>query len=152
MSFAFGYPYAVKFHEAHGHLRIPSDYTASDGYPLGQWAKAMRAARTGKRKKPLTPKQIRQLEELGFYFSKHEELWENNYQAIKDYAELHGSLNMPQSYQKPLGTRVHLWLERNLLLLQEGKLPEAKRSRLEVLGAPWVNWLLEQEAPPSKTA
>ena len=92
MSFEYGYPYAAAYAKEHGNLRVPKVFQANDGFPLGQWTKAMRAAKTGTHKKPLTTKQIQQLEALGMFWNKNDELWENNYEILKQYAAEHGNL------------------------------------------------------------
>ena len=150
MSFEYGYPYALAYHRANGNLRVPRDYVTGDGFPLGQWTKAMRAAKVGTNKKPLTAKQIQQLEALGMFWNKNDELWENNYDIMRQYVEEHDDMNMPQNYKKPLGTRIWLWMYRNLSLLQEGRLPEDKLKKLEALGTAWTEWLKAHSSPAQK--
>ena len=150
MSFEYGYPYAVAYHRANGHLRVPRDYVTEDGYSLGKWTKAMRAAKVGTHKKPLTAKQIKQLEALGMFWNKNDELWENNYDIMRQYVAEHGDMNMPQNYKKPLGMRIWLWMSRNLSLLQEGKLPNDKLKKLEALGMAWTEWLQAHSTPAPK--
>ena len=152
MSFEYGYPYALAYHRANGNLRVPRDYVTEDGYLLGKWTKAMRAAKVGTHKKPLTAKQIQYLEELGMLWNKNDELWENNYDVMRQYVAEHGDMNMPQNYQKPLGTRIQLWLSRTFSLLKEGKLPEDKLKKLETLEPAWTEWLQAHSTPAPKKA
>ena len=150
MSFEYGYPYALSYHRAYGNLRVDNGFIAEDGYPLGKWIKAMRAAKVGTHKKPLTANQIRLLESLGIFWSKNDELWENNYDVLRQYVMEHGDMNMPQDSQNSPGKKIQLWLNRNLALLQEGKLPADKRKKLEQLGPAWSAWLAGHSAPASK--
>ena len=145
MSFDYGYPYAVAYAKEHGNLRVPKDYQTNDGFPLGQWTKAMRAAKTGTHKKPLTAKQIQNLEALGMFWNKNDELWENNYEILKQYAAEHGNLYMPQNFQKPVGSRIRFWLCTIREQLSNGTLPEEKRKKLEALGTAWTEWLASTE-------
>ena len=141
MSFEYGYPYAVAYEKSNGNLRVPRDYKAEDGFPLGQWMKAMRAAKVGTHKKPLTAKQIHQLEALGMFWNKNDELWENNYETLRQYAAEHGNLNMPQSYQNSTGARIYLWLTKSVKQMEAGTLSEDKQKKLQALGSLWTEWL-----------
>ena len=85
----------MAYYRANGNLRVHRDYVTTDGFPLGKWTKAMRAAKVGTHKKPLTAKQIQQLEALGMFWNKNDELWENNYEIMRQYVADHGNMNMP---------------------------------------------------------
>ncbi len=64
-----GIVHAKEYREENGDLEVPNAYTSPDGYRLGKWISNQRCAYAGIAKKPLTPEQVRQLEEIGMVWN-----------------------------------------------------------------------------------
>ena len=144
LSFEAGYPHAAAYVEKNGHLRVPDGFLTEDGYPLSRWLTAMRSARN----KKLTMQQISALDGLGIYWRKRDEQWDSNFFALKEYLETHGSLEMPESYRKPVGARVNQWMRTIRDQISKGTLPEEKLRRLRSLGGAWDRWLNGERGAP----
>ncbi|WP_327238853.1 DEAD/DEAH box helicase [Streptomyces sp. NBC_01318] len=85
---------AQAFHDAHGHLDVPTDHTDTVGYELGRFITAMRDAHNTGR---LDPDFAAELEALGVIWDKHQAAWRARLTAAADYQRTHGHLAAPST-------------------------------------------------------
>lgn len=83
---------AQAFHDQHGHLDVPADYTDPTGYALGSFITGMRDAhRAGRLEADWTD----ELDTLGMIWDKHEAAWRANITTVAAYHAAHGHLAIP---------------------------------------------------------
>jgi hypothetical protein len=116
------------------HCRVSRKYKSPDGYRLGSWVSNRRSI-----KDMLSPKQIEELDALGFDLNPHDTAWEEGVRYLTIYKEREGHCNVPQAHKEngfPLGQ----WVRRQ----REAKdtMESDRRQRLEALPG-WV-WKVEK--------
>ena len=138
LSFDTGLPYAKAFAAQYGHLRVPKNYTADDGYPLGRWVLAMRDAKEKRHHQSLTDSQVAALESLGMYWSRLDEIWDENYLLARQYYERYGDINIPKRYEN--GSKLRHWLCINRDQAAAGTIKPYRLEKLKTFGDAWVKW------------
>ncbi|MDT0382131.1 Helicase associated domain protein [Streptomyces sp. DSM 42041] len=83
---------AQAFHDTHGHLDVPANYTDPVGYALGRFITTMREAHTAGR---LDPDFAAELDALGMVWDKHKAAWRARLTSLADYHAAHGHLAIP---------------------------------------------------------
>ena len=126
------YQACVEYRSKYGNLDVPQDYATESGLRLGYWLRKMRAIRAGKAKgAALTLEQIERLDSLGMIWEKHaDRCWEDGFRHARDYAVLHGNLDVPALFVCTDGFRLGSWLTRQ----RTGKISPAHQKRLAALG------------------
>ncbi|MFF0051139.1 Helicase associated domain protein [Streptomyces sp. NPDC005498] len=119
---------AQAFHDAHGHLDVPTDHTDPVGYELGRFITAMRDAHNAGR---LDPDFTTELETLGMIWDKHHAAWRARLTAAADYHRIHGHLAAPST--TPLGA----FLAEQRSLATHHRLDEARAADLAALDPHW---------------
>ncbi|MFF5985406.1 Helicase associated domain protein [Streptomyces olindensis] len=119
---------AQAYHDEHGHLDVPADYTDPTGYTLGTFITTMRDARTAGR---LEADWIAELDALGMIWDKHEAAWRARLAAAADYHRTHGHLAAPAT------TPVGAWLAEQRHLAAHGQLPQPRADALTALATDW---------------
>ncbi|MEF9527648.1 MULTISPECIES: DEAD/DEAH box helicase [unclassified Streptomyces] len=119
---------AQAYHDAHGHLDVPADYTDSYGYALGTFITTMRDARTAGR---LDADWIAELDALDMIWDKHAAAWRAQLTAVDDYHRIHGHVAAPTTI--PLGA----WLAEQRSLASNGRLQPARAADLAAIDADW---------------
>jgi len=89
-----------------------------------------------KNKKPsaMTQERIDALEEIGFIWSMHEQLWNMRYNELKDYKAYHGDCLVPQIF--PSNQQLSKWIDvqrTQFRRLQDGKHSQLSPERMELL-------------------
>lgn len=95
------------FVEAHGHARVPVNYSI-DGRNLGRWVihQRQRWAR-GK----LPPVQVERLQRLpGWVFNCHEASWLDNHYQLAKFVSIHGSPSVPVDFEGENGICLAAWV------------------------------------------
>lgn len=128
-SFSVRYRLARDYFEEHGNLDVPAGYVV-EGVWLEKWLSDQRLLLRGKKTgKPMTAEQLSQMQEIGFeLLGKRERAWEEKYQQVKRFVDLHGNIHIPAS-EKSLGK----WLELQRQKAEAGKLSEEQREKLALL-------------------
>ncbi|WP_327122126.1 helicase associated domain-containing protein [Streptomyces sp. NBC_01341] len=85
---------AQTFHDAHGHLDVPTDHLDSAGFDLGRFITAIRDAYNADH---LDPDFTAELEALGMIWDKHQAAWRARLTAATDYHRAHGHLAAPST-------------------------------------------------------
>ncbi|MEV3972782.1 Helicase associated domain protein [Streptomyces sp. NPDC050698] len=119
---------AQAYHDTHGHLDVPSDYTDSYGYALGTFITTMRDARTASR---LDASWIAELDALDMIWDKHDAAWRARLTAAASYYRTHDHLAVPTT--TPTGA----WLAEQRSLAARGALDPARATDLTALDADW---------------
>ncbi|WP_405901820.1 Helicase associated domain protein [Streptomyces sp. NBC_00656] len=119
---------AQAFHDANGHLDIPTDHTDTVGYELGRFITAMRDAHNAGR---LDPDFTAELEALGMIWDKHQAAWRARLTAAADYHRARGHLAVPST--TPLGA----FLAEQRSLATHDRLDSARAADLTAIDAYW---------------
>ncbi|WP_256338423.1 DEAD/DEAH box helicase [Streptomyces sp. KS_5] len=125
---------AQAYHDTHGHLDVPVDYTDAYGYALGTFVTTMRDARTAGR---LEADWIAELDALDMIWHKHDAAWRAQLTAAADYHRVHGHLAAPST------TATGAWLAEQRALAARDQLDAARRDDLAAID---VNWQLPHGA------
>ncbi len=104
---------AQAYHDQHGHLDVPADYTDPTGHTLGTFITTMRDARKAGR---LEADWIAELDALDMIWDKHDAAWRSHLTAAADQHRTHGHLAAPAT--TPLGA----WLAEQRHLDATGQL------------------------------
>lgn len=102
---------AELFYRNHGHLSVPRQYVAEDGFDVYEWVTAQRKKfREGE----LSSERITRLESIGMdWLTSVERDWEDNYARAEKYYRTHGRLtDMPCTYVDEEGVPLGRWLWR----------------------------------------
>lgn len=131
------YRAAKAYYEVHGSLSMPHDYVDENGLCLGAWLAKMRNAVTNANYQgaELTKEQIAKLDALGMQWStRHDAVWQRNYEEARRYRELHGDLEVPVVYVSENGCRLGKWLRHQRDSYKEGTLSKERMEKLLSIG------------------
>ena len=95
-----------KWYQEHGNLIIPTDFIVND-ISLEKWLKRQRI---NYRRGILTKHQIRSLESLNISWEPYDELWEQNYNLLKEYKKEYGNINILKHLDIYKGQKLGNWL------------------------------------------
>ncbi|MEU7738735.1 helicase associated domain-containing protein, partial [Streptomyces griseus] len=119
---------AQAYHDQHGHLDVPADYTDPTGHTLGTFITTMRDARKAGR---LEADWIAELDALDMIWDKHNAAWRSRLTAAADHQRTHGHLAVPAT--TPLGA----WLAEQRHLAANDELAPARADALNALDPDW---------------
>ena len=123
-----GFNALLKFRRREGHCRVPR-YHVEGGYRLGQWVSVQRYTEDA-----VSPKRKKQLNSIGFVWSRRDWLWEQGIAALKTFKAREGHCCVPITHIED-GLKLGLWAStqrrRNFSMD-----PERKR-RLDKMGFAW---------------
>ena len=125
---------AQAFHDDHGHLDVPTDYTDPTGYNLGSFITGMRDARRTGRLNPHDPADaawIAELDALDMIWDKHDAIWRAQLTTAADYHAAHGHLAIPVT--APGGS----FLAEQRSLAAKGRLAPARTADLDAIDPQW---------------
>ena len=119
------------FAQKEGHVDVPDDYVADDGYPVKRFIRNQKAYYNRNR---LSPERIERLETLeGWQWGKREEAWEARFRALKSFEAREGHVLVPQSYVTEDGDPLGSWVDNQRTLYKNGELSPERIARLEAL-------------------
>jgi hypothetical protein len=119
-----------RFVEAHGHARVPADYSV-DGQRLGRWVihQRQRWAR-GK----LSPARLQRLQRLpGWAFNCHEAAWLDNYHQLTLFVSTHGSPSVHVDFEGENGICLAAWIVNQRIKYAGGRLTKHRVRLLEAV-------------------
>ncbi|MDX2854218.1 Helicase associated domain protein [Streptomyces sp. PA03-3a] len=125
---------AQAFHDDHGHLDVPADYTDPTGYNLGAFITGMRDARRTGRLNPHDPADaawITELDALDMIWDKHDAAWRAQLTTAADYHAAHGHLAIPVT--APGGA----FLAEQRSLAANGRLDPVRAADLDAIDPHW---------------
>ncbi|MEU9761733.1 Helicase associated domain protein [Streptomyces sp. NPDC047987] len=124
---------ARAYQAEHGHLRVPTDYTTPDGYPLG---KQLSIRRSQQNCGELNPAWAADLTRLGMVWGALRTRFWDTHDRLARYLQDHGHLDVPASHVDPdgykLGSRI-----RKLRSTARGTLSAEESAALDRLGFRW---------------
>jgi Helicase associated domain len=82
------------FVEERKHCRVPTDYTAPNGFRLGAWIRGQRQSRD-----TLSAERRGRLDKLGFVWNPYEADWEVGFRHLKTYKEREGDCRVPSAHK-----------------------------------------------------
>ncbi len=138
------YKLVKKYYEEHGDINIPGNYVA-DGVWLGRWLSEQvarmnnKSTKRSKSAKPLTDDQVKKLKSLGVKenISRNDTVWEEQYEAAKQYYDRFGNLLVKKDYVTPNGNKLGRWIQTQRKYRKEDKLTKEKVERLNLLRMVW---------------
>ncbi|MGW0694878.1 MULTISPECIES: Helicase associated domain protein [unclassified Streptomyces] len=119
---------AQAFHDAHGHLDVPTDHTDPVGYELGRFITTMRDAHNAGR---LDADFTAELDALAMIWDKHQAAWRARLTAAADYHHTHGHLAAPST--TPTGA----FLAEQRSLATHDRLDETRAADLAAIDPHW---------------
>ncbi|MET8276382.1 Helicase associated domain protein [Streptomyces sp. NPDC005096] len=119
---------AQAFHDAHGHLDVPTDHTDPVGYELGRFITTMRDAHNAGR---LDADFTAELDALAMIWDKHQAAWRARLTAAADYHHTHGHLAAPAT--TPTGA----FLAEQRSLATRNRLDETRAADLTAIDPHW---------------
>lgn len=131
------YSHCRAYAQAHGHLRVPHDYRAGDGYPLGL---RMKAFAKKVRADAADQQELHSLAELGFELPLSP--WERFLAECDRYIAEHGTLaSLSRPYTTPEGYRLGKvaadYRAQAAGSRTDASMPAQRRAELEALGFRW---------------
>ena len=130
----------LEFIEIHGHVRVPQSYTV-DRYRLGFWVHTQRVHHL---RGALDADRGRRLQELpGWTWAARRARWEEGFDRLLDYVELHGHARVPKSFTID-GYRLGKWVDKQRGRRSAGILDSDRERRLEKL--PGWKWTVSASA------
>jgi superfamily II DNA or RNA helicase len=125
---------ARAYRDAHGHLRVPTNFVTDDGVRLGAWINRRRGDRQRGR---LAPERVAQLDALGMVWDAREDEWERALSAARAFLATHGHLLVPQRFTTEEGLRLGSWINHRREERKHGTLSQEKICELDTLGMMW---------------
>lgn len=116
----------IRFHEEHGHCRVPSGYK-TDQCALGNWVGTQRKG------KHMTEERRQRLDAIGFVWDVREAAWESGYQYLRRYLAENGDCLVPTGYSTADGFKLGTWVRTQIDTNPEGD----RYRKLEELGFPF---------------
>ncbi len=122
-----GFCYLKEFTELNGHCRVAQRYITADGYKLGQWARVQR--NTNDR---IPQERKLRLEALpGWSWNANEDVWEDGFSYLKEFAEFNGHCRAAQKHLTIDGYRLGQWIA--VQRSTKDRMPQERQARLEDL-------------------
>ena len=118
----------------HGHVMVPFNYEAPDGFKLGIWVSSQRVAKS---KGKLSKEQIAKLDEHGFVWDATQFVWDSAVGRLQAYKAQHGHVMVPQNYQEPDGFKLGQWVKSQRAARVGGRLCAKRVAKLNEHGFVW---------------
>ena len=128
------YQELVAYKGEHGHLLVPHRYRTLEGFRLGSWVGVQRGA---KKSDLLNCQQVQRLDALGFVWDVRKGEWKGNFQRLRAYAEEHGHVLVPRSYETPDGFKLGGWVNMQRVAKSKGRLSREQIAKLDEYGFVW---------------
>ena len=124
-----GLEHLRKYKEQLGTCTVHAKFITDDGFRLGAWVSNQRGL-----EKQLTPPRRKRLDALGFVWDRLAEKWEDGFQHLVGYADLHGHCLVPVQYRADDGFFLGRWAS---IQKSNKHLSSERRQRLDTLGFIW---------------
>ncbi|GHH27133.1 DEAD/DEAH box helicase [Streptomyces lanatus] len=133
-TFTEGITAAASYRADHGHLDVPTDHKAADGFALGQWITGQRLRRLSGR---LTHDQITALDALDMHWTSPRQSFPRMLRLARAYAQRHGHL-AAHTTQRHGGHGLGAWLSYQRRKADAGTLHPHHQQQLQDID-PWWN-------------
>ena len=140
------YQELVEYTKANGHCLVKHQW--SKNRPLAQWVKRQRyqyKLKCDGRRSTLTDERLKLLNDLNFVWSTQRAIWEEKYNELVEYADIHGHCNVPSNYDanRPLAIWVRCQRRQYKLFVQRRQ--EREEKGLSPIDADDANESITQE-------
>ncbi|MGW2181283.1 Helicase associated domain protein [Streptomyces sp. NPDC001732] len=129
-----GHHEAVRYHEEHGHLDVPSRHVTDSGHRLGQW---ILNARQHHRKGWMPADRITALDRIGMIWDTDQHRFDTVLARARAYRDHHGHLNVPQAHRDEDGYRLGTQINVLRRTRAKDRLPPDRIAALDELGMVW---------------
>ena len=129
-----GISHAIAYHARTGDLRVPADYTDTDGYRLGQFIVAQRMLY---RRRTLAAERITALEQLGIMWNRGVHSFATGLSYARQFHHLHQTLHTSRTTTSTDGYRIGAWLAHQRTKLRAGTLSEDHVAALDAISSTW---------------
>jgi superfamily II DNA or RNA helicase len=130
---------AAMYRAVNGHLRVPKNYVAGDGFRLGGWVSSVRSKRNS-----LPSERVRELDALGMVWEPFDDDWRRALEAAKSFRESHGHLLVHPRFKTEDGLHLGAWITHQRSRRAKGSLTPEQIASLDELGMVWdpgtVRW------------
>ena len=120
----------VRFKAQHGHCKVPRHYPESP--QLSTWVQTQRTLKARGR---LSGEYIGRLEELGFIWQPHREVWTQRLEELAAFKAAYGHCDVPAVYSE--NPSLGRWLDKQRQEKKRGALLEERVKQLVALGVAW---------------
>ena len=134
MSFDEWFPVAQKYYQEHKNLLVPLDYETKDGKKLGKWIASKRKDYANNL---LSLEKIKALDSIGMVWSINEKKWNDMFNLLIEYKNIHGNLDISSSYVTLSCATLGSWLREQQNSYLKGTLKEERQKKLESIGIIW---------------
>lgn len=134
MSFDEWFPVAQKYYQKHKNLLVPLDYETKDGKKLGKWIASKRKDYANNL---LSLEKIKALDSIGMVWSINEKKWNDMFNLLIEYKNIHGNLDISSSYVTLSCATLGSWLREQQNSYLKGTLKEERQEKLESIGIIW---------------
>jgi superfamily II DNA or RNA helicase len=124
----------INYQKQHNTCLVWQYYETDKGFKLGSWVSERRKAFSKGR---LTKDKINQLNELGFAWNKYEFEWNQGFQLLLEYKNLHGHCYVPSKSDNPNMKKLCIWVNTQMKSKTSGSLPENNFTKLDAVGFIW---------------
>lgn len=115
--------------------RVTQNHVTADGFKLGVWQIAQRAAY---RKGMLSPERITRLGQAGMLWDPQDNTWQEGFSKFKRLRpDDTGKRVVTQSYQTHGGYQLGVWVHKQRMARKRGALPKARIALLDKAGMVW---------------
>ena len=129
----------IKYKEQFGNYNVPSEW--AENKQLGRWVNTQRKCY---RNEELSKDRIKRLEDIGFDWDPHKSRWYDMFDALKEYTNIHGAVNIPRNLVEknlPLGQ----WVINQRELYEDKILSDDQIRDLNNIGFVWDTYELYWE-------
>ncbi len=131
------YKEAASYYNKYGNLRIPFEYVTEHSWKLGRWVGVQRL-NYRKNDGSISEERIKKLSLIGMdWHTPEEKSWSKAYEALKEYKDKNGDLDIHSDYRTDDGLALGRWLRNIRAKYADGTLKECYRDALEDLGMKW---------------
>jgi hypothetical protein len=116
-----------EFRRRRGHVNVPQRWPEDPSLPI--WIRNVRRAY---RHGTLPPARVAQLERLGFRFRARAALWEAMFERLERFQKRFGHARVPSTWEED--RKLARWVVKQRVSHREGKMAEARETRLAALG------------------
>ena len=120
----------IEFKEVHSHCNVPDSWP--ENLRLARWVMTQRQMY---RKRKLSQDRNQWLEAIGFIWCRQEHVWNEMYQRLVRYKQVHGNCNVPSEWKED--PQLGSWVVKQRYRRNKGLLKEERIRKLDKVGMMW---------------
>jgi hypothetical protein len=130
LTFSGRYCELFEFKEVHGHCNVTDSWP--ENLRLARWVMTQRQMY---RKGKLSEDRVRRLEAIGFVWCRQGQAWNEMFQRLIRYKEVHGDCDVPSGWKED--PQLGSWVVKQRYRGKKGLLTEERIGRLDEVGMRW---------------